>query len=116
MPVTPPAPPMFSTRMGWPSVERIASVMVRTIVSTAPPAASGITTVTGFDGKPCACALATDASTAHAASNVRFISTLVSSATRSPLLLSLQIGGLDDRPPFLRLRFLESAQRLGRLL
>src|SRR5689334_12310274 len=112
-PVTPPAPPMFSTRIGWPSEPRITSVMVRTMVSTAPPAASGMTTVMGFDAKPCAWATAADASTAQTATNARLMPAL---ARRAASLLSLQVGGLDDRPPFLGFRLLVRAQRLRRLL
>ena len=72
MPMVPPAPPMFSTSMGWPSDTRIGSISARTMVSTAPPAASGTTMVIGFDGNVCAGAAEqpSEAANAARASNV----------------------------------------------
>ena len=50
VPMLPEAPPTFSTTIGWPSVARICSPMMRTSVSLGPPAGNGTTTVTGRDG------------------------------------------------------------------
>src|SRR6185369_13083222 len=110
MPVTPPAPPLFSTRIGWPSVVRIDSSMMRTLVSTAPPAASGITTVIGFDGKVCASAPPAVAKTTSAAMKIRLI------PPSPPISLTFDVGGLDDRPPLVGFGLLEGAQGIRRLL
>ncbi len=57
MPMVPPAPPTFSTRMVWPSVRPIDSPMRRATVSVGPPAAAGTMIVIGLVGKvPCAVA------------------------------------------------------------
>src|SRR5262245_7633126 len=106
MPVTPPAPPTFSTRIGWPSEARSESCMLRTVVSTAPPAGSGMTMVIGFDGKVCAGAAAIPASEASAARNSRFITTS----------LPPDVGRLDDRPPLVDLGLVERGEPLRRLL
>ena len=96
-PVVPPAPPMFSTRIGWPSDARIDSSMVRTMVSTAPPAASGMTTVMGFDRKALRLRADTaDATTASAATNARLIFTPVSLVSGAAFrrLLPLDVAAL----------------------
>src|SRR6187455_2901407 len=110
-PVVPPAPPMFSTRIGWPSVARIDSSMVRTMVSTAPPAASGMTTVIGFDGKVCACATPHAAKIAKTESMSLFIVTVP-----KPLeVIGLDVRGLGHRHPFCHLGAMQLAERRGRL-
>ena len=47
----PPAPPTFSMTTVWPSGARIASAMMRAVVSVEPPGGNGEISVTGRVGK-----------------------------------------------------------------
>src|SRR5690349_19858227 len=57
MPMVPPAPPIFSTMMLWPSVLLMDSPISRATVSVGPPAAAGTISVIDLFGYPCAAAL-----------------------------------------------------------
>src|SRR4051812_13954961 len=109
--MVPPAPPTFSTITGWPSDFRICSATMRARMSEPPPAGNGTIMVTGFDGKPCACAwtcaAAADASAAPNASanHGRFIRSVHFDAVR-----------LDDRPPLVSLGLVVVVQCLRRQL
>src|SRR5262245_28084880 len=96
---------MFSMMIGCPRLSFMCSASTRISASTAPPAGSVTTTVTGFDGKDCA-----DAGEAAASVNA------IAAISRFIVSLSLDVGGLDDRPPLVGLGLLERAQRLRRLL
>ena len=50
MPMVPPAPPIFSTMTGWPSVRDMWSPTRRVTTSVGPPAANGTITVIGLFG------------------------------------------------------------------
>ncbi len=50
-PVTPPAPPTFSTMKGWPKLLLRSSATMRPMMSTVPPAEKGTTMVTGREGQ-----------------------------------------------------------------
>src|SRR5438445_1641874 len=52
----PPAPPTFSMITGRPSTSESRGMRMRPSTSSAPPAANGITMVTGRDGHSCATA------------------------------------------------------------
>src|SRR5215470_1807725 len=88
---------------------RIGSASVRTVVSTAPPAGRGMTMVIGLAGQVSACAPVAAFKIATAAIKKRFIVAI------SGTLLSLDIGGFDDRPPLVRLSLLEGVQGVRRL-
>ena len=45
-----PAPVTVSTRIDWPSVLLMCSLMIRATVSVGPPAGNGTMSVIGFDG------------------------------------------------------------------
>ncbi|MNV86903.1 hypothetical protein D3C71_1809710 [compost metagenome] len=51
-----PAPALFSTIMGWPSVLAMRSARMRVSTSVAPPAGKGETTLMGRAGYVSACA------------------------------------------------------------
>src|SRR6476620_9672349 len=71
-PVMPPAPPTFSTTTVCPSSSPMRYATMRPIVSCGPPAANGITIVTGRVGKSWAPADPANASAARAAANSAF--------------------------------------------
>src|SRR5437868_13530454 len=96
----PPAPPTFSITIGWPSDSRIFSAMMRAAASVEPPGGNGTISVSGRDGKVCACA----AVAAHTAMN--------SAAT-----ILLIIPSPDVRAIFFRLVYFSGTlQRLFQLL
>src|SRR4051794_31512048 len=120
--MVPPAPPMFSTITGWPSVVFIRSATRRDTMSVMPPAGNGTIQVMGLLGNVSARALRVPPSaTAHANRNdthrIGFLPDCLSAccwvehgtgnrgakARRSlkATLLHLDAGGLDHRPPFL---------------
>ena len=66
--MVPPAPPTFSTTIGWPSDARMPSATMRAMMSVIPPGGNGTIMVTGRDGKACAAALAMPAMPARHAS------------------------------------------------
>src|SRR5262245_24303733 len=68
----PPAPPTFSTTTVWPSNSPMRCATMRPMVSCGPPAANGMTMVTGRVGKSWAPAGAANASAAKAAANSAF--------------------------------------------
>src|SRR6185312_9514542 len=68
----PPAPPTFSTTTCWPSSSLMRCAMTRPIVSCGPPAANGITIVTGRVGKSCAVAWPAETSAAKTAASRTF--------------------------------------------
>src|SRR5882762_2888976 len=57
-PITPPAPPRFSTTTAWPHFCESFAATVRAVISVPPPGANGTTNVTGFAGYGCASAAA----------------------------------------------------------
>src|SRR5882757_5002476 len=68
--MVPPAPPMFSTITGWPSVVFIRSATRRDTMSVMPPAGNGTIKVTGLLGNVSARAVRVPLSaTAHANRN-----------------------------------------------
>src|SRR5262245_63235267 len=71
-PVMPPAPPTFSTTTCWPSNSLMRCAMTRPIVSCGPPAANGMTIVTGRVGKSWAVAWPAETSAANAAASSAF--------------------------------------------
>jgi hypothetical protein len=50
MPITPAAPPRFSTTSGWPRRSPMRSATMRATLSSAPPATVGTITRIGFAG------------------------------------------------------------------
>src|SRR6185503_20066955 len=56
-PMVPPAPPLFSTSTGWPSVSLMRWPIRRATMSVVPPAGNGTTTRIGLDGNDWASAL-----------------------------------------------------------
>jgi hypothetical protein len=68
---TPPAPGLFSTTTGWPSVRAMCSPTARAVMSAAPPGALGTTMRTGLAGKPCAHAGARGAAAARMEDRIR---------------------------------------------
>src|ERR1700712_1602320 len=68
MPMLPPAPPTFSTTIGWPSTSRAPSETIRPTTSDEPPGGKPMTRRIGFVGYFCACAgAASTPAIAHAA-------------------------------------------------
>src|SRR6266487_4968105 len=96
---------------------------MRATTSVPPPAAKGTTRVIGCVGQVCALAIRDTAGSAAApAARCRkfrrgsFIMLLPSNAKREPDLFSLDIRGLEDRPPFFDLGLLLRGKRFRRLL
>src|SRR6266446_6533504 len=56
VPITPPAPPRFSTTTAWPHFCESFAATVRAVMSVPPPGANGTMNVTGFAGYGCASA------------------------------------------------------------
>src|SRR5215475_1692816 len=63
----PPAPPTFSITIGCPSDSRIRSAMMRAAASVDPPGGNGTISVSGREGKVCACANAPQPMTSSSA-------------------------------------------------
>src|SRR5262249_43528433 len=80
----PPAPPTFSTTTCWPSSSLMRCAMMRPMVSCGPPAANGMTIVTGRVGKSWALAGPISASAAAAAANSIFFIFFIVSSTKTP--------------------------------
>src|SRR5262245_22340211 len=74
----PPAPPTFSITIGWPSVSRIRSAMMRAAASVDPPGGNGTIRLSGREGKVWACTVVA----AHTTANSAAISLLI---TPSPI-------------------------------
>src|SRR5262245_65151540 len=69
----PPAPPTFSITMGWPSVSRIRSAMMRAAASVDPPGGNGTIKVSGREGNGCACASALQLTISNSAATSHLI-------------------------------------------
>src|SRR3954463_15347699 len=114
--MVPAAPVVFSTTTVWPRLVRNRSAKMRAMVSVGPPAANGTTSVTGRDGKLCACvAPIAPKMIPPTASRIRN-NFMPCSLLRGAISLALDPGGFDDRPPFLDLGFLICRKPFGLLL
>src|ERR1019366_467609 len=67
----PPAPPSFSMITRWPKISPSRAARIRPMMSPAPPAANGITMVTGRSGQFCAAAGALAAASIAKPASVR---------------------------------------------
>src|SRR5262245_31949471 len=95
----PPAPPTFSTTTCWPSSSLMRCAMMRPMVSCGPPAANGMTIVTGRVGKSSPLAGPSSASTAATAANSMFFIFIVSSTQATdPLRDARRRVKADDIP------------------
>src|SRR5262245_23978770 len=112
--MVPPAPVGFSTITDWPSETFIRSARMRASVSLGPPAGYGTTMLIVRDGKLSASALPTSAATMVNAAMNDFVTTLSQMIDRSSL--RLDVGSLDDRPPFVDFGLLLGGERLRRLM
>src|SRR5258708_26362103 len=83
--IVPPAPPRFSTTMGWPSSAESGSNTARGTRSVALPAANGMNARNGLAGQVCAGATADEAThAARVASAIRILRVIISAAMLLP--------------------------------
>src|SRR6266436_1693029 len=105
--IVPPAPPRFSTTIGWPSSVARGSNTARGTRSVALPAAKGMKARNGLVGQVCATLTAVEATHARIASAIRILCVII-----SPIML-LHARGFVQLTPTTQLALRNSKQSGG---
>src|SRR5262245_32478654 len=114
-PILLPAPPRFSITTCWPQISDSFAATIRPTPSVPPPGGNGTTRRTTREGQAWASAvlqsdIGARADAAMSPFRRRRLSMIAPSMPRS--LADRDVGGLDDRPPFLHLGFEMCAELL----